>query len=129
MNPGNEVVLWKDEALGITYYVREGGKKPVIHFYFSVDGKRIRLSSRTTDRKQAAIVAQEKFTLAKEGKQVKGLKFKQASKKFLEHKKNRVSSSTYENYKSILSYVDQFLGDHDVKQISNATITMVTDTD
>ena len=30
MNPGNEVVLWKDEALGITYYVREGGKKPVI---------------------------------------------------------------------------------------------------
>lgn len=122
MATGKEIILWKDDVQGITYYRREGAKKAIIYAYFSLDSKRIRFSTKSTDRKQAAIVAQEKYALAGDGKSVKNISFRKLSKEFLEDKKNRVVESTYKQYKSILGYVDEFLGDIDVRKITDKKV-------
>ena len=122
MASGKEIILWKDDIQGITYYRRKGTKKPIIYAYFSVNGKRHRLSTKTTDSKQAAIIAQEKYALACGGEEVRTVTFSQAAKEFLANKKHRVQKSTYDNYKVILGYVEQLLGDIDIRKINDKTI-------
>jgi integrase len=119
---GKEIVILRDELQQITYYRREGGKRPTIYAYFKVNGKRHRFSTKTTDLKEASIIAHEKYRFALEGKDTKVRTFKQVSEEFLKYKKTRVSLATYDNYRTILGYVYQFMGDVDITKISNKSL-------
>ena len=119
---GSEEIISKDDIQNFTYYTRKGYKKPIIYCYFTIDGKRKRFSTGTTDLKQASIIANEKYRMAVDGKSVKILTFRQVSKEFIKNTKHRVKEKTLYDYEIVLKYINECIGNIDISKIDNKTM-------
>ncbi len=111
----------RDLIYGITYRVRPETKNPTIYADFSYNGKRYKFSTKTTDLKQAFIVATKKLNDVQSGKSLKVVTFGDALKSFIQTKRSQDKSPlTIEDYERQGKYCAEFF-DHGRTPVAEIT--------
>ena len=100
---------YTDMMHGITYFLRPETKNPTIYADFHHNGKRYKFSTKTTDLKQAAIVATQKNNDVQSGRVLKVVTFRDAMKSFIESKRSQGKSPlTIDDYERQGRYCLEF---------------------
>ncbi len=117
----NDEIVYKDEVQGITYY-RRGTKKGNIYVYFRVNNKAYRFSSGEKSIEAAAMIANERKSLARKGKEIKTVTFRKAFEKFIDYKSDHIQLSSVNDYRRIAKLLNSEIGDLDIRKLDGRKI-------